>query len=68
MGIVSGALDPFCTPATSRRWAAGLARGSRLVVDGDRHDVLNDTRHRETEQAVADVILEGRLPGAFLRA
>ncbi|HTS14500.1 MAG TPA: alpha/beta fold hydrolase [Candidatus Sulfotelmatobacter sp.] len=61
VGLVSGNLDPFCTPAVSARWSGLIPTASALVVDGDHHDVLNDIRHRDTEAAVAGFILSGRL-------
>lgn len=59
VGLISGSLDPFLEPAANQRWGRTMRRGSSIVVAGSRHDVINDSRHREVEAAIATFILTG---------
>lgn len=54
--FVHGADDPFVPVDLSREWAARLPNGSIVEFAGARHDVLNESVHREVASAVADFV------------
>jgi alpha-beta hydrolase superfamily lysophospholipase len=63
--FVHGADDPIVPVADAREWASRLARARLAEFAGARHDILNETVHREVAAAVTDFILtSGGHPGA----
>jgi alpha-beta hydrolase superfamily lysophospholipase len=63
--FVHGADDPIVPVADAREWAGLLPRARLAEFAGARHDILNETVHREVAAAVTDFILtsDGQ-PGA----
>ena len=63
--FVHGADDPIVPVADAREWASRLPRARLAEFAGARHDILNETVHREVAAAVTDFILtSGGQPGA----
>ena len=63
MLFVHGADDPIVPVADARQWAGRLKRGRLAEFPGARHDILNETVHREVAAAVTEFILSGGHPG-----
>ncbi len=55
--FVHGADDPIAPVALSRQWAERLPDGRIVEFTGARHDVLNETVHREVAAAIAEFVL-----------
>ena len=58
--FVHGAEDPVVPAGHAREWAGRLKRGRLAEFPGARHDILNETVHREVAAAIADFVLAGR--------
>ena len=56
--FVHGELDPVAPVAVTRQWAARLPAARLAEIPGARHDVLNETAHRQVATAIADFALE----------
>jgi alpha-beta hydrolase superfamily lysophospholipase len=54
--LVHGADDPVVPAAQAREWAGRLKRGRLAEFAGARHDVLNETVHREVAAAITEFI------------
>ena len=62
--FVHGSDDPIVPVADARNWAGRLKRASLAEFPGARHDILNETVHREVAAAVTEFILAaGGQPG-----
>ena len=62
--FVHGSDDPVVPVADARDWAGRLRRARLAEFAGARHDILNETVHREVAAAVTDFILTaGGQPG-----
>jgi alpha-beta hydrolase superfamily lysophospholipase len=57
--LVHGSDDPVVPVAHPREWAGRLKRGQLAEFAGARHDVLNETVHREVAAAITGFILSG---------
>jgi alpha-beta hydrolase superfamily lysophospholipase len=57
--LVHGADDPVVPVGQARDWAGRLKRARLAEFPGARHDVLNETVHREVAAAVTEFILAG---------
>jgi alpha-beta hydrolase superfamily lysophospholipase len=55
---VHGEIDPIAVPGAVRAYAEQIPALQYLEFPGARHDVLNDTCHREVADAVVDFIRE----------
>jgi alpha-beta hydrolase superfamily lysophospholipase len=55
--LVHGTEDPVVPAAHVREWAGRLKRGQLAEFAGARHDVLNETVHREVAAAITGFIL-----------
>lgn len=55
--FVHGADDPIVPAAHARAWSGRLARARLAEFAGARHDVLNETVHREVAAAIAEFVL-----------
>src|SRR5690242_9220396 len=55
--FVHGAEDPVVPAEHAREWAARLKRGRLAECPGARHDILNETVHREVAAAVTGFVL-----------
>jgi alpha-beta hydrolase superfamily lysophospholipase len=55
--FVHGADDPVVPADHAREWAGRLKRGRLAEFAGARHDVLNETVHRQVATAITDFIL-----------
>ena len=53
---VHGADDPIAPVADARAWSARLPQGRIVEFAGARHDVLNETVHREVAAAITDFV------------
>jgi alpha-beta hydrolase superfamily lysophospholipase len=57
--LVHGSEDQVVPAAHAREWAGRLKRGQLAEFVGARHDVLNETVHREVAAAITGFILSG---------
>ena len=55
--FVHGSDDPVVPAAHAREWAARLKRARLAEFPGARHDILNETVHRDVAAAVTDFVL-----------
>ena len=55
--FVHGSEDPVVPAEHARAWAARLKRGRLAEFPGARHDILNETVHREVAAAVTGFVL-----------
>ena len=55
--LVHGAEDAVVPAAHAREWAGRLKRGRLAEFAGARHDVLNETVHREVAAAIIEFVL-----------
>ncbi len=55
--LVHGSDDPVIPVAHARQWAGRLKRARLAEFPGARHDILNETVHREVAAAVTEFIL-----------
>jgi alpha-beta hydrolase superfamily lysophospholipase len=60
--LVHGSDDPVVPVAQARDWAARLKRSQLAEFPGARHDVLNETVHRDVAAAITGFILSGGSP------
>ena len=57
-GVRRFARNTACRPpAHAREWAARLKRARLAEFPGGRHDILNETVHRQVAAAITDFIL-----------
>jgi alpha-beta hydrolase superfamily lysophospholipase len=68
--LVHGSEDPVVPAAHAREWASRLKRGQLAEFAGARHDVLNETVHRDVAAAITGFILSGgeAAPGQVARS
>jgi alpha-beta hydrolase superfamily lysophospholipase len=57
--LVHGSDDPVVPVAHAREWAGRLKRGQLAEFAGARHDILNETVHRDVATAITGFILSG---------
>jgi alpha-beta hydrolase superfamily lysophospholipase len=57
--LVHGSEDPVVPAAQAREWAGRLKRARLAEFAGARHDVLNETVHREVAAAITEFVLTG---------
>jgi alpha-beta hydrolase superfamily lysophospholipase len=57
--LVHGADDPVVPVAHARQWSGRLKRGRLAEFPGARHDILNETVHREVAAAITEFVLSG---------
>jgi alpha-beta hydrolase superfamily lysophospholipase len=57
--FVHGSDDPVVPVAHAREWAGRLKRARLAEFPGARHDILNETVHREVAAAITDFVLTG---------
>ena len=55
--FVHGSDDPVVPAAHAREWAAQLKRARLAEFPGARHDILNETVHRDVAAAITDFVL-----------
>jgi alpha-beta hydrolase superfamily lysophospholipase len=55
--LVHGAKDPVVPVAHARGWAARLKQARLAEFPGARHDILNETVHREVAATIAEFVL-----------
>jgi len=55
--LVHGAKDPVVPVAHARDWAARLKQARLAEFPGARHDILNETVHREVAATIAEFVL-----------
>ena len=55
--FVHGSEDPVVPAEHARAWAARLKRGRLAEFPGARHDILNETVHRDVAAAITGFIL-----------
>ena len=55
--FVHGSDDPVVPAAHAREWAARLKRARLAEFPGARHDILNETVHRDVAAAITDFVL-----------
>ncbi len=55
--FVHGAQDPIVPVADARDWSARIPGGRIAEFEGARHDVLNETVHREVAAAITEFVL-----------
>ena len=55
--FVHGAQDPMAPVADARDWSARIPGGRIAEFEGARHDVLNETVHREVAAAITEFVL-----------
>lgn len=55
--LVHGEQDPVVPAADARQWAGRLKRARLAEFPGARHDVLNETVHREVAAAITEFVL-----------
>jgi alpha-beta hydrolase superfamily lysophospholipase len=60
--LVHGELDPVVPAAQARDWAGRLKRARLAEFAGARHDILNETVHREVAAAIIGFVLSGGEP------
>jgi len=56
--LVHGSDDPVVPAAHARQWASRLKRGRLAEFAGARHDILNETVHREVAAAITAFVSE----------
>jgi alpha-beta hydrolase superfamily lysophospholipase len=57
--FVHGSDDPVVPAAHAREWAGRLKRARLAEFPGARHDILNETVHREVAAAITRFVLSG---------
>jgi alpha-beta hydrolase superfamily lysophospholipase len=57
--FVHGSEDPVVPAEHARQWAARLKRARLAEFPGARHDILNETVHRDVAAAITAFILSG---------
>ena len=57
--FVHGSEDPVVPAAHAREWSARLKRGRLAEFPGARHDILNETVHRDVAAAITGFVLTG---------
>jgi alpha-beta hydrolase superfamily lysophospholipase len=57
--FVHGSDDPVVPAAHAREWAGRLKRARLAEFPGARHDILNETVHREVAAAITGFVLSG---------
>lgn len=62
--IVHGADDAVSSARTVQELAAAFADARIVLVDGGRHDILNDVSHRSVAAEIVQFLERLRLPGA----
>lgn len=60
--FVHGSCDPIVPVAVARDWAARLPSGHLAEFAGARHDVLNETVHREVAAVITDFVRSAAHP------
>jgi alpha-beta hydrolase superfamily lysophospholipase len=64
--LVQGEQDAVVPAAQARDWAGRLKRARLAEFAGARHDVLNETVHREVAAAIIGFVLSGGEPGPLV--
>lgn len=57
--LLHGVKDPVVPVAHVRDWAARLKQARLAEFAGARHDILNETVHREVAATIAEFVLAG---------
>ena len=55
--FVHGSDDPVVPAAHAREWAVRLKRARLAEFPGARHDILNETVHRDVAATITDFVL-----------
>jgi hypothetical protein len=66
--FVHGSEDPVVPVTHARAWSSRLARARLAEFAGARHDVLNETAHREVAAAITEFVLTAGAASAGARS
>jgi alpha-beta hydrolase superfamily lysophospholipase len=60
--LIHGELDPVVPVAQARAWSARLEHAALAEYPGARHDILNETVHRQVADTIIDFIVTNATP------